>query len=148
MNYLSYLTVTLGGKQRGLKFNMEAVEQFSRHFNYKTTPSAFYATVYAGLCGNATVKQEEIDFTYEEVCDWVDELCSTEEGELVMEKAYNIFLDCTTYKSWLRKIKEATEKIRVLKEEEDEKKSQMTNLTGSSSDPLQQDDSDGVSTTT
>jgi len=71
---MSYLQIEIGGKKRGLKFNQLAIELISKH-NNGTTQSAFmYAMFYGGLMGNTYVKQEEADYTFEDVCDWVDAL--------------------------------------------------------------------------
>lgn len=71
---MSYLQIEIGGKQRGLKFNQLAIELISK-FNNGNTQSAFmYAMIYGGLMGNTYVKQEEADYTFENVCDWVDAL--------------------------------------------------------------------------
>lgn len=69
---MSYLQIEIGGKQRGLKFNQLAIELISQ-FNDTTTNTGFlYAMVYGGLRGNSYVKREEADYTFEDVCDWVD----------------------------------------------------------------------------
>jgi hypothetical protein len=71
---MSYLQIEIGGKKRGLKFNQLAIELISKH-NDNATQSAFlYAMIYGGLMGSTYVKQEEADYTFEEVCDWVDAL--------------------------------------------------------------------------
>lgn len=71
---MSYLQIEIGGKKRGLKFNQLAIEIISK-YNTGDTQSAFlYAMFYGGLRGNSYVKQEEPDYTFEEVCDWVDNL--------------------------------------------------------------------------
>jgi len=70
---MSYIKIEIGGKERGLKFNQLAVIILAQKVdaeNYAGT--ANYAMVYAGLSANCYVKGEERDFTFEEVCDWVD----------------------------------------------------------------------------
>jgi len=72
---MSYIQKHLGGKDRGIKFNQLAIITFWQKIdpeNYKAT--ANYAMVYAGLVANCYVKGVEKDFTFEEVCDWVDQL--------------------------------------------------------------------------
>jgi hypothetical protein len=146
---MSYLRVTLGGVERGLKFNQAAVEQFSKYYDYSTTTSAVYATFYAGLVGNAIVKREEQDFTFEQVCEWVDELYGTEGGELLIKEADAVFTQSSNYKVWLAKVQGAIDKIRGLQETSDEeKKSETLTLTGSSYTPLPLADLDGQSTNT
>ena len=72
---MNYINVEIGGKNRGLKFNQLAIIILSQKAdtdNYAAT--ANYAMVYAGLKANCYVKEVEADFTYEDVCDWVDAL--------------------------------------------------------------------------
>ncbi len=72
---MSYCKILIGGKERGLKFNQMAtiiIAQKADIENYAAT--AGYAIVYAGLKANCYVKSEECDFTFEQVCDWVEDL--------------------------------------------------------------------------
>jgi hypothetical protein len=71
---MSYIQITIGGKERGLKFNQLAIELMSQYNDTNTTTGFIYALFYAGLRGNNYVKREEPDYTFEEVCDWVDEM--------------------------------------------------------------------------
>lgn len=72
---MSYIKINLGGADRGLKYNQGALITFQNYVDKDnvaaTTP---YALVWAGLKANAYVKREEVDFTFEQVCDWVDAL--------------------------------------------------------------------------
>ncbi len=72
---MSYIKVDIGGKERGLKFNTLAIRLFVTKMdiaNFNLT--ANYAMIYAGLYANCYVKGEEVDFTFEEVVDWVEAL--------------------------------------------------------------------------
>lgn len=69
---MSYLQIELGGKLRGLKFNQLAIEIISTHNDTATQSGFMYAMIYGGLMGNTYVKREESDYTFEDVCDWVD----------------------------------------------------------------------------
>lgn len=69
---MSYLQLELGGKLRGLKFNQLAIEIISTHNDTNTQSAFMYAMIYGGLMGNSYVKREEPDYTFENVCDWVD----------------------------------------------------------------------------
>lgn len=69
---MSYIQIKLGDKLRGLKFNQLAIEVISQHNNSGTNTGFIYAMIYGGLRGNSYVKNEEPDYTFEEVCDWVD----------------------------------------------------------------------------
>jgi len=69
---MSYLQIELGGKLRGLKFNQLAIEIISTHNDTATQSGFMYAMIYGGLMGNTYVKREESNYTFENVCDWVD----------------------------------------------------------------------------
>lgn len=69
---MSYLQIELGGKTRGLKFNQLAIELMSTINDTSTATGFLYAMIYAGMKGNSYVKREEADYTFEEVCDWID----------------------------------------------------------------------------
>ena len=76
---MSYLQIEIGGKLRGLKFNQLAIEIISTHNDTNTSTGFLYAMVYGGLKGNSYVKREEADYTFEDVCDWVDAMPNKEE---------------------------------------------------------------------
>lgn len=72
---MSYVII----KGRGLKFNQMAVIIMAQKCdpdNYAA--SSNYASCYAGLKANCYVKGEELDLTFEQVCDWVEELTPEE----------------------------------------------------------------------
>lgn len=98
---MSYIQLNLGGKLRGLKFNNLALEVFTKNTDYETTQADLYACIYAGLKGNAYVKREEVDFSFETVCDWCDE---ADQQELV--KAYNEFTETSAFKNWYAKFQD------------------------------------------
>jgi hypothetical protein len=76
---MSYLQIDLGGKMRGLKFNQLAIEIISTYNDLESNTSFLYAMIYGGLRGNTYVKREEANYTFEEVCDWVDAMENKEE---------------------------------------------------------------------
>ena len=113
---MNYIQIEIGGKLRGLKFNQLSLEEYTKHVGTGTS-SAIYATFYAGLVGNCYVKQEEPDFTFEEVTDWVDKIY--EEGKKTeIEKVCNIWADTYIYREW---IKEFKERVRAILEPEEKK---------------------------
>ena len=71
---MSYVQVEIGGKLRGLKFNKMAQLTLTEKVVPGNAMSGVYALVYAGLAANCYVKGELEDFTFEQVCDWADEL--------------------------------------------------------------------------
>jgi hypothetical protein len=69
---MSYLQIEIGSKLRGVKFNQLAIEIIGTYNNTETATGFLYAMVYGGLMGNTYVKREDLDYTFEQVCDWVD----------------------------------------------------------------------------
>jgi hypothetical protein len=76
---MSYLQIELGGKSRGLKFNQLAIEIISTYNDQSTNSGFLYAMIYGGLRGNSYVKREETNYTFEEVCDWCDQIANKEQ---------------------------------------------------------------------
>lgn len=87
--------------KRGLKYNQLAVEIYSKKTDWvnHTDASEVYATFYAGLMGNCAAKEEEPDFTFEDVCDWVDDV-SVEVKKEVM-KTFN---ESKKFKEWIDRV--------------------------------------------
>lgn len=104
---MSYIQVEIGGKLRGLKFNQYAVitmAQYADLDNYEAT--AGYAMVYAGLKANCFVKREEADFTFEQVCDWVESISPD-----TLLSVYKVFEETQAYKNLIEKGTEKPEPI-------------------------------------
>lgn len=103
---MSYLQLELGGKLRGLKFNQLAIEIISTH-NDNSTQSAFmYAMIYGGLMGNSYVKREEPDYTFENVCDWVDVMENKAEA---IAKVTDVLTSTQVWKNLVKAGEEITE---------------------------------------
>lgn len=113
---MSYLQIELGGKLRGLKFNQLAIEILGTHGDAKTTTGFVYAMVYAGLRGNSYVKLEEPDYTFEQVCDWVDSIKNKEK----------VISDITTAMTSTQSWKDLAEK--ALENTEEKKKPKANSL--------------------
>jgi len=109
---MSYLQIEIGGKLRGLKFNQLAIEIIAKHNDAETTSAFMYSVIYGGLRGNSYVKREEPDYTFEQVCDWVDVMENKAE---VMISVTNALSETQTFKSLVPKEKEATGKKKVAK---------------------------------
>jgi len=96
---MSYIQIEIGGKLRGLKFLQHAVITMSKYVdidNYAATSG--YAMVYGGLKCNNYVKRVEDDFTFEQVCEWVD-LLSRED----LIKIHEVFAETQLYKDLVDK---------------------------------------------
>lgn len=100
---MSYIKVNLGSKERGLKFNQLAFETFLRNINAEAlNTSSTYAMFFAGLEGNRTVKREEPDYTFEQVCEWVDELFEQEGGKEKILEVDKVFQETTAFKNFIK----------------------------------------------
>jgi hypothetical protein len=120
---MSYIQIEIGGKLRGLKFNQMAVEVFTMHLtDVGFDASTVYAMMYAGLKANCYQKQEEPDFTFADVVDWVDATVDSGDTSSI-EKVKDVFQEITAYKTWAAKFQEKIrEQILAVAGEEDNKK--------------------------
>lgn len=103
---MSYLQIEIGGKQRGLKFNQLAIEIMSQYNDTGTNTGFMYAMIYGGLRGNSYVKREEPDYTFEQVCDWVDVLTNKTE---VITEVTRVMSETQIWKDLVDKGKEVAE---------------------------------------
>lgn len=114
------MQVTLNGELRTLKFNMQALEIFTKHTDYLTTQGDLYACIYAGLRAQSYVKRGEVDYTFEQVCDWCDEA-----DQVSLVNAYNEFTEISAFKAWYERFKELI-RVKFSESEADQKKSLTT----------------------
>jgi len=103
---MSYLQIVLGGRPRGLKFNQMAIELIGQYNDAQTTTGFLYAMIYGGLKGNAYVKREELDLTFEQVCDLIDELPNK---ETIAQEASKILAETQIWKDLVKKGEEIEE---------------------------------------
>lgn len=92
-----YIKIELGAQDRGLKFNQLALEIMGGYAGETTTQNV-YAMFYGGLRGNSFVKREEPDYTFEDVCDWVDEIYAAKNYELI-KNVEEVLTQTQLYKS-------------------------------------------------
>jgi len=114
---MSYIKIDFGGKERGLKFNQLALEIMADYASATETTSNVYAMFYGGLRGNSYVKREQPDYSFENVCDWVDELYSSKRTDVIKE-VENVLVETQLFKSLIpekKSNKEGEEKKRPLK---------------------------------
>jgi len=103
---MNYTQITIGGKERGWKVNQLTIELWAKHIDQDASPStSTYAAVYAGLVANCYVKREEPDFTFEDVCEWVDEINLSGKYE-PLEKIKKTFEESRFYINLLDKLKD------------------------------------------
>jgi hypothetical protein len=103
---MSYITINLGGKSRGLKFNQMAIELIGQYNDAQTTTGFLYAMIYGGLKGNAYVKREELELTFEEVCDLIDEMPNK---EVMAQNISKVLADTQIWKDLVKKGEEIEE---------------------------------------
>jgi hypothetical protein len=100
---MSYCKILIGGKERGWKGSQMTVDIIRQMADPEI--SLTYATVYAGLKANCYAKREEPDFTFEEVCDWCEQL-SVEDAQ----KINAAFQETQAYKKGIAAQEEDTKK--------------------------------------
>ena len=103
---MSYLQLELGGKLRGLKFNQLAFEIISTYNDTQTQSAFMYAMIYGGLMGNSYVKRDESDYTFENVCDWVDVMENKAEA---IAKVTEVLTSTQVWKNLVKAGEEITE---------------------------------------
>jgi hypothetical protein len=116
---MSYIQIELGGKLRGLKFNMYALEEYTKRIadaldraikkNSTDISQAtlVYACVYSGLIGNCYAKEIDQDFNFEDVTDWVDAASNAD-----LEAACNCLSETERYKEKLKAIEGVAEVVK------------------------------------
>lgn len=117
---MSYIKIDIGGKERGFKFNQLAMQEFSLNYGrhnklFESAPELFfvYNIFHAGLSGNCIVKNEEPDFTFYDVINWVDELYETRKDE---DRA-NVVKAFSSTRLWEETMKAVTDAIEKPDEE-------------------------------
>ena len=92
---MNYIQINIGGRLRGWKINQMTMELWSKlTYGSAEASTSNYAAVYAGLVANCYVKREEftktvdgkeVAATFEDVCDWVEQILDTPDGLNTME---------------------------------------------------------------
>lgn len=103
---MSYIQINIGGKERGLKFNQLAIELMSQYNDSNTTTGFIYAMIYSGLRGASYVKREEPDYTFENVCDWIDNL---ENKDKIINDVSAVLTETQIWKTLVKKGEEVVE---------------------------------------
>ena len=107
------------GKDRGWKVNMMTIELWSKQLDDSAFQStSLYGAVYAGLVANCKVKQEEPDFTYEDISDLVDEMNLTDEGRKVLSDIKFKFEESQYYIELIKRLKQQVDEIESGKKKE------------------------------
>jgi hypothetical protein len=106
------MKIKLNNKEYGIKFNQLAIEKLYEFNDGETTSGFMYAMVYGGMLGYSRLKREDVEYTWELVCDWVDDM--DDKNEQI--QAVTVMLNET--KVWNDLIKQGQE----IQEEEKKKK--------------------------
>jgi hypothetical protein len=124
---MSFIKLTAGGKERSLKFNQFASQEMSlnytRHPKLATdNPELFflYNIIYSGIVGGYKVTGEEIDFTFFDVINWVDDLYEQRQDKEIQNviavfkesRLWEDIVDATTKKKEVVKGKQAPKKLK------------------------------------
>lgn len=80
--------INIGGKERGYYFGMLAMQKMSELLA-KDESHSIYAPIYAGLYNYAFGNGSELDFTYFDVIQWVDEVMLDEDAYKPILEAVN-----------------------------------------------------------
>ena len=118
---MSYIQINIGGKLRGWKVNQLTLEEWSKRMGTSNT-SAVYSAVNAGLIANCYVKGVEPDFTFEDVCDWCDQLLSSPEGVKTVELIKETFEKSDAYILTVKKLNDFKESLQDKKKAPRKKK--------------------------
>ena len=117
------MKIKLNGQEYGIKFNQLAIEKLHEYNDGETTSGFMYAMVYGGMIGYSRLKREDANYTWENVCEWVDDM----ENKNEQIQAVTLLLNET--KVWNDLIKQGQE----IKENEEKKKAIENNATITSS---------------
>jgi len=112
---MSYIKIELGGKERGLKFNQLALEIIRTKSNPDSDIQNVYALFYGGLRGNSFVKEEHPDYTFEDVCDWVDEIYIKPNAAEIIKEVSTVFTGTQMYQSIITQKPEKEKKSKAVK---------------------------------
>lgn len=82
-----------GSNLRGLKFNQYAHMLVQEKIdNDHPEASINSALIYGGLKGNCYAKGVDPDFTFEDVCDWLEDI-----SEEIILSVYNVYMNTTAF---------------------------------------------------
>lgn len=96
-----YYDIQLGGRERRLRFNFDTLDAFvEKVFAEKNAAiKSIYIICWGALISASKAKSEEIDYTFEDVIDWVDNLYNEGKGDELL-KVDEIWLNTKVYKDW------------------------------------------------
>jgi len=111
-----YIQADILGKVRGLKFGMLAAENLTLRFvelgmetgNYSSAMIA--ELIYWGLRNDCYVKRQPEDFTFEQVCDWLD--TNWRENKDLITRITEAYQESKATKEYVEELKEKMEDVK------------------------------------
>ena len=94
---MNYIKVNLGGQERGLKFNNYAIERLSEKMAGNSAIAFTYAMFWGGLQGNSYAKEQDVDYSFEDVIDWVDAIPKDDKAAII-ESVTKVLTESQNYK--------------------------------------------------
>lgn len=99
---MSYIKINLGGVERGLKFNIYGIEKMTEKMRGKSVMAFAYAMIWGGLQGNSYAKEEEPEYTFDQVIDWTDDLPGDEKNKTI-EDVTRVLMSTQGYKDLIKR---------------------------------------------
>lgn len=96
---MNKLVIELGGKERTLKFNnVFALEYEKKRLQYDETVTSISVMIYAGMKAYSVVSETKMEATFEDCCDWGDDLVLRNDAEKV-NAIFEAFYESNIYKA-------------------------------------------------
>lgn len=114
-----YIQANILGKPRGLKFGTLAAEQITMDLvalgvatqgNYSS--AMISSIIYWGLYNNTFVKRAELDVTFEDVCNWMDENWNDKEVEPLITDIVKCYEESKQSKLVIKNLSDSVEEIK------------------------------------
>ena len=114
-----YMNADILGKPRGLKFGTLAAEQITMDLvslgvaiqgNYSS--AMISSIIYWGLFNNTFVKRQELDVTFEDVCNWMDDHWNDKEIEPLITDIVKCYEESRQSKLVLKNLSDSVEDIK------------------------------------
>ena len=95
---MNKLVIELGGKERTLKFNNIFAREFEKKkLEYNDDVTNLSVVLYAGIKAYAVVSETKMDATFEECCDWAEDILINDMPK--MQQILDAFQESTFYKA-------------------------------------------------
>jgi hypothetical protein len=114
-----YIQAEILGKTRGLKFGNLAAEQITMELialgvatqgNYSS--AMISVIIYWGLYNNSFVKRQELDVTFEDICNWMDDNWKNKDVEPMITSIVKTYEESRQTKDVIQDLTEKVEDIK------------------------------------